>query len=132
MTTEQEPKWIQRAWLDVVHADQIRQHGGSPGVRDHALIESALARPQNLYAYGDNADIAQSGAAYAYGIARNHGFIDGNTRVAFQAMYVFLGVNGYRLVAPEPEVVRVMLDVAAGNLTEDGLAAWVRAHLEPR
>ena len=126
-----EPKRIQRAWVEAIHADQIRQHGGAPGVRDEGMIESALARPRNLFAYEER-DLAYLAAAYAYGLARNHGFIDGNKRIAFQTMYVFLGVNGWRLVAEEPEVVRVMLDVAAGAMSEADLAAWVRNQIEPR
>lgn len=126
-----EPKWMQRAWVKAIHADQIRQHGGSPGIGDEGLIESALARPRNLSAY-ERKDLARLAAAYAYGLARNHGFIDGNKRIAFQTMFVFLGLNGWRLVAEEPEVVRVMVDVAAGTTSEADLASWVRDHIEPR
>ena len=126
-----EPKWMQRAWVDAIQADLIRQHGGSPGVRDEGMIESALARPRNLFVY-EAPDLAHLAAAYAYGLGRNHGFIDGNKRIAFQTMYVFLGLNGWRLVSEEPEVVRVMLDVAAGVISETDLAAWVRDHIQPR
>lgn len=126
-----EPKWVQRAWVEAIHADQIRQHGGSPGIRDEGLIESALARPRNLLAY-EGQHLARLAAAYAYGLARNHGFIDGNKRIAFQTMYVFLGLNDWRLVAEEPEVVRVMLEVATGTMSEADLAAWIRDHIEPR
>ena len=126
-----EPKWMQRAWVEAIHADQIKQHGGSPGVRDEGLIESALARPRNLFAY-EGQDLARLAAAYAYGLGRNHGFIDGNKRIAFQTMYVFLGLNGWRLTAEEPGVVQVMLDVAAGTMSEADLAAWVRDHIESR
>jgi death-on-curing protein len=126
-----EPTWMQRAWVEAIHADQIRQHGGSTGIRDEGLIESALACPRNLFAY-EGKDLARLAAAYAYGLARNHGFIDGNKRIAFQTMFVFLGLNGWRLVAEEPEVVRVVVDVAAGTTGEADLAAWVRDHIEPR
>ena len=126
-----EPKWVQRAWVEAIHADQIRQHGGSPGIRDEGLIESALARPRNLFAY-EGQDLARLAAAYAYGLSKNHGFIDGNKRIAFQTMYVFLGLNDWRLVAEEPEVVRVMLEVATGTMSEADLAAWIRDHIEPR
>lgn len=121
---------MRRAWVEAIHADQIKQHGGRPGIRDEGLIESALARPRNLFAY-EGQDLACLGAAYAYGLGRNHGFLDGNKRIAFQTMYVFLGLNGWRLVAEEPEVVRVMVDVAAGAMSETDLAAWVRDHIEP-
>ena len=122
---------MQRDWVAALHANQIREHGGSPGVRDEGLIESALARPRNLFAY-EEADVARLAAAYAFGLGRNHGFLDGNKRIAFQTMYVFLGLNGWRLIAEEPEVVRVMLDVAAGAMSEVDLAAWIRDHIEPR
>lgn len=127
----EEPKWMQRDWVAVIHANQIREHGGSAGVRDEGLIDSALARPRNLFAY-EEADLARLAAAYAFGLGRNHGFLDGNKRIAFQTMYVFLGLNGQRLIAEEPEVVRVMLDVAAGAMNEVDLAAWIRDHIKPR
>ncbi len=127
-----EPRWLTRRMLDAIHADQIRQHGGSPGVRDDGLIESALARPKNVFAYGGPNDLADLAASYAVALAKNHGYIDGNKRVAFLALFVFLGLNGKRLVAEEPEVVRVMLDVATGAVKEESLAAWVRAHIQER
>jgi death-on-curing protein len=126
--TEQERRRLTRWMLDVMHADQLHQHGGSTSVRDDGLIESALARPQNRLAFGDDVDLADLAAAYAVGLAKNHGYTDGNKRVAFMALYVFLGLNGQRLVAPEPEVAQVMLDVAAGTTGEVELAVWVRKH----
>ncbi len=122
----EEPVWLSRTLLDVVHADLIAQHGGSTGVRDDGLIESALARPQNTLAYGGAVDLAALAAAYAVGLAKNHGYIDGNKRIAFMAMYVFLGINGVELDAPEPEVVRIMTDVATGAVGEAEMAVWIR------
>lgn len=123
---EREPRWLTRRMLDVIHAEQIHQHGGSAGVRDDGLIESALARPKNRLAYGEDVDLADLAATYAVGLAKNHGYVDGNKRIAFTALYVFLGLNGRRLEAPEPEVVQTTIDVAAGNVGEAELAAWVR------
>lgn len=116
--------------LDAFHADQLHQHGGTPGLRDEGMIESALARPRHRYQYGEDADLSDLGAAYAFGLAKNHGYVDGNKRIAFMALYVFLGLNGKRLLAPEPEVVQVMTGVASGELDEEELAAWVRDHVE--
>lgn len=123
-----EPRWVTRAQLDAIHQAQIGEHGGSSGVRDEGLLESALARPRNKFAYGET-DISILAAAYAFGIAKNHGFVDGNKRTAFQTTYVFLGLNGHDLVAAEPEVVDVMNRLASGKLTESAFAAWVKNHI---
>jgi death on curing protein len=117
--------------LEAIHDAQIREHGGSPGVRDERLLESALARPQHKFAYSARADLAALAAAYAFGLAKNHGFVDGNKRAAFMAAYVFLGLNGHDLDAVEPEVVRVTEDVAASRLSEAALASWIREKLRP-
>jgi death-on-curing protein len=117
--------------LDAIHQAQIREHGGSLGVRDEGLLESALARPQHKFAYATKTDWGTLAAAYAFGLAKNHGFVDGNKRVAFMAAYVFLGLNGYDLNAGEPDVVATMEGVAASTVTEAGLARWFRAHLQP-
>lgn len=129
-----EPRWLARPIIDAIHADQLRQHGGFPGVNDDGLIESALARPRNRWAYvgEDPPDLAALAAAYGFGLAKNHGFRDGNKRVAFMAMYVFLGINGQRITAEEPVVVQLMQDVASGACSEEELAAWLRARTEPR
>jgi death-on-curing protein len=111
-----------------VHSDQVRSHGGSLGVRDSGLLESALARPRNRHEYEPDADLSALAAAYGFGIAKNHPFVDGNKRVAFQAMYVFLGLNGLRIDAPEPEVVALVLALASGELSEAALAKWLREH----
>lgn len=115
--------------LEALHDAQLREHGGSPGIRDEGLIESALARPQHKFAYAERADLATLAAAYAFGLAKNHGFVDGNKRAAFMGAYVFLGLNGQDLEAAEPDVVTTMERVADGRLTEAGLASWIREKL---
>jgi death-on-curing protein len=115
--------------LQAIHEAQLREHGGSSGVFDEGLIESALARPQNKLAYSERPDLTALAAAYAFALARNHGFVDGNKRAAFMAAYVFLSLNGHDLDAAEPDVVQTMERVASGELTEPGLAAWMRARL---
>ena len=116
--------------LDAIHQAQIREHGGAPGVRDEGALESALARPRQKFGYGAKLDWGTLAAAYAFGLAKNHGFVDGNKRVAFMAAYVFLGLNGYDLEVSEPEVAATIEAVAAGRVTEARLATWFRAHLE--
>ena len=111
--------------IEAIHRALLGEHGGSPGVRDAGSLQSALDRPRNKFAYGET-DIAALAASYAFAIARNHPFVDGNKRTAFQAMYVFLGLNGVDLDAAEPVVVDVMVRLAAGKLSEPGLAEWVR------
>ncbi len=122
-------KWI---WLDAdvlraVHEEQLAEHGGASGTRDDGLFESALARPQNLVAYGDP-DAADLAAAYGFGIARNHPFIDGNKRTAFVAVELFLGLNGFDLIADDSDCVLTMLAVAAGQMDEAVFARWLRQH----
>ncbi len=124
-----EPVWLRRRESDAIHFDQLRQHGGIPGVRDENALGSALARPRHRWAYQPDSDLAALAAAYGYGLATNHGYNDGNKRVAFMAMYVFLGLNGWELDAPEPEVVQVMLALADGRLDEEQLADWLRDHV---
>ncbi len=128
-----EPVWLRRRESDAFHFDQLRQHGGIPGVRDENALESALARPRNRWGYESDSDLAALAAAYGYGLATNHGYNDGNKRVAFMVMYVFLGLNGWEIDIPEPEVVQVMLALADGRLDEKQLADWLRDHMsEPR
>ena len=117
--------------LDAIHDAQLREHGGSLGIRDEGLLESALARPRHKFAYAGRRDLATLAAAYAFGLAKNHGFVDGNKRAAFMAAYVFLGLNGQDLEAAEPDVVTTMERVADGRVTEAGLAEWIRDRLRP-
>jgi death on curing protein len=126
-----EPEWVSRGMLDAIHADQIRQHGGSYGVRDDGLIDSALARPQNRWRYEDDAHLTALAASLGFGLAKNHGFIDGNKRVAFAATYLFLALNGWELEAPEPDVVTVMLALAAGEVGEEGFQEWILRRVVP-
>jgi death on curing protein len=120
--------WLQKAVVMAIHEDQLAEHGGGVGLRDAGLLESALARPENLAAYGkpDAADLA---AAYGYGISRNHAFIDGNKRTGFVAVELFLELNGHELTASDADCVMTMLAVAAGDITEPEFAAWLREHV---
>jgi death on curing protein len=127
-----EPRWLDAAMVQAIHTGQVQEHGGSLGLRDKGLLDSALDRPRNRFHYESDADLVDLAASYGFGIARNHPFVDGNKRVAFQAMYVFLGLNGLRIVAEEPEVVRAILALAAGELTEQELVRWLREHTTPR
>ncbi len=121
-------RWAQVRVVIALHDAQIAEHGGGSGTRDQGLLESAMARPRHLATYGEP-DAADLAAAYAFGIARNHAFVDGNKRTALLAAYMFLQLNGYELDAPEAETVIVVTDVAAGALTETELAAWFRGHI---
>jgi death-on-curing protein len=123
-------KWVSEKTVLAIHDEQIAEHGGMPGVRDMALVESAIHRPQNIAAYGDP-DIAGLAAAYAYGISLNHGFLDGNKRTAFVTAYVFLLDQGYDLIAGDQEAVTTMLAVAAGEVSEIELAVWFRGYIRP-
>jgi death on curing protein len=124
-------RWIAESSVLAIHDEQIAEHGGLGGVRDLALLQSALARPQNLEAYGQP-DIADLAAAYAIGIARNHPFHDGNKRTAWVVMEVFLLKNSHELLATDRESLPIMLSVADGSLSEEDFAAWLRAHMQPR
>jgi death-on-curing protein len=110
--------------LLAVHDEQLEEHRGAIGLRDRGMFESALARPQNLAAYGD-ADAAALGAAYAFGIIKNHPFVDGNKRTGFVALELFLVLNGFQLAADDAQCVLVMLSVAAGSFSETELADWI-------
>ena len=111
--------WVSESIVELIHDDQINEHGGSYGIRDKGLLHSALARPKNICAYEQNYSITSLAASYGYGIAKNHPFIDGNKRTAFQVMFVFLKINGKTLKAPETEVVITMENLANGTITID-------------
>jgi death-on-curing protein len=117
--------WIERAIVLAIHNEQLAEHGGLTGIRDDGLLESALARPLNLAAY-HTPDCADLAAAYGYGIARNHPFLDGNKRTSFVVIELFLAMNGYELIAEDADCVLTMFALAAGELDEPALAAWVR------
>jgi death-on-curing protein len=126
-----EPEWLTKALMLAVHDEQLAEHGGGAGVRgvrDEGLLEAALARLQNRFAYDPAADLATLAAAYAFGLARNHPFIDGNKRTAFVAAEVFLDLNGVTLTASDESCVLTMLRLAAGEIEEDAFADWLRAN----
>lgn len=131
MSPVNEPICLTREVVDHIHAELIREHGGSYGIRDAGLVDSALARPRNRWEYERGADLPALAAGYAYGFAMNHGYVDGNKRVAFMAAYSFLDANGLRLTAPEGEAYAVIVDLASGELTEEEMARWLRASVEP-
>jgi death-on-curing protein len=125
-----EPAWLD---LDIVldfHAEQLALFGGLDGIRDLGLLQSALARPVNKFAYGETS-LAALAAAYGFGIAKNHPFIDGNKRTALASVIVFLGLNELWLEAPQDETTAVILSLAAGEITEDVLARWITEHIRP-
>ena len=124
-------RWISQKVAVIVHEEQLRAHGGGTGTRDVGLLESALARPQNLVAYGQP-DAAALAGAYAYGLARNHPFVDGNKRTALVVCETFLNLNGYDLNASNAELVVLFEELAAGELSEDELASWLRERLLPQ
>ena len=131
--TRRSRRWV---WLDpsvmrAVHEEQLAEHGGGSGVRDEGLFESAMQRPLQLAEYG-KPDAAALAAAYGFGLARNHPFIDGNKRAAFVAVQLFLALNGWDLVADDAQCVITMLAVAAGHLREEDFAQWVREHSRER
>lgn len=124
-------RWISKQALLLLHAESLAEHGGGQGMRDEGLLDSALARPINLAAYGEP-DFAALAASYGVGVAKNHPFVDGNKRAALLATGLFLYVNGYRLTASQADTTLTMLSVAAGDLPEDAFAAWLRQHAKCR
>ena len=125
-----EPIWIDASALRLLHGESLAEFGGLPGMRDENLFLSALARPQNLFVYEGVTNISRLGAAYAYGLARNHPFNDGNKRVAFLAIGMFLAINGFLLKTEPAEAVNTMMALAAGNLTELDLASWIEKFID--
>lgn len=128
-----DPIWLSLDLIEAVHERQILEHGGGAGVRDRGMLESALARPQQLHAYGgDEVDTVALAAAYAFGLSRNHPFVDGNKRTAAVACELFLELNGYLLVAGDSELYPVFLGLASGELTEEALTDWLRRNARPQ
>lgn len=123
MTTE--PIWLTAELVTAIHGEQLRLFGGPPGLRDTTMLESALDRPRNKWSYGER-DLAVLAASYAFGIAKNHPFVDGNKRASFLALVTFLGLNGIDFVAAEAEAAAAILALAAGEIEEEGLARWIR------
>jgi death-on-curing protein len=127
-----EPRWLSRTVADAIHQDQVREHGGLPGLRDETALESTLARARHKWLYDTAADIATLAAAYAFGFARNHPYRDGNKRIAFLSMATFLGMNGYELDATDADVVTEFIALAAGAVSEERVADWIRSHSTKR
>ena len=119
---------MSRVVVDAIHAEQLREHGGLPGIRDETTLESALARPPQKWHYAEKTDMALLAAAYGFGLVRNHPYRDGNKRIGFLAIVTFLGVNGHDLEATDAEVVAEMSALAEGRVSEEELAAWIRRH----
>ncbi|MFN2335064.1 MAG: type II toxin-antitoxin system death-on-curing family toxin [Wenzhouxiangellaceae bacterium] len=127
-----EPVWLSVELIERVHDRQLAEHGGPSGVRDRGMLESALGRPLQKFAYGGlNIDLPVLAAAYAFGLARNHPFVDGNKRTVAVACELFLELNGYLLVAADEDLYPVFAALAAGDLPEDQLAEWLRHHSRP-
>ena len=129
--TRPEPRWVPRLVVEAVHLDQVREHGGLIGIRDEHALETALARATQRWAYEPESDLARLAADYAYGICTGHPFRDGNKRISILAAIIFLGLNGFDLVAPEHEVVDRMVALASGGLDHEALAIWIRSRLQP-
>lgn len=124
-----EPVWVNRRALLLLHAESLAEFGGSPGMRDEGLFESALERARMRWTYQPESSMAELAACCGFGLVKNHAMLDGNKRLGFVAIGVFLRVNGYRLITDRAEAVVVMEDVAAGRLDERALMAWIQTHL---
>lgn len=127
-----EPRWLTRLMVDVMHSELLLEHGGAPGVRNGGedLIESALARPRNRFAYEPVSDLVDLAAAYLFGLTKNHGYIDGNKRIGFAAAATFLLLNGQRLTATEADAYDAVVGLVEGRLSEEESAHWIRGHSE--
>lgn len=126
-----DPVWVERQTVLIAHSESLAAHGGAVGVRDEGLLDSALARPLNLHAYGGG-DAAALAAAYAFGIVRNHPFVDGNKRTAFLVSALFMELNGFRFVASEADATVRTLALAASEISEEEFAAWLRENVQKR
>ncbi len=125
----EEPIWLTRQVVEILHLEQIAEHGGRPGLRDENALESALARPRQLSTYVESAPLSRLAAVLCIGLARNHPFVDGNKRVALLATYTFLAVNGHELAAEEIKAAETIESVASGSLDEADLASWIARHV---
>ena len=123
-----EPVWLPVELVIAIHEEQLREFGGPPGIRDFGALESALGRPRNRWAYNES-PLAELAAAYAFGIARNHPFVDGNKRTALVSLVTFLGLNDVDFLVDEAEAVVMILGLAAGEISEEGLSRWIRDNL---
>jgi len=123
-----EPLWVSKKAVLAMHSAQLTEHGGSDGIRDETLLDSALAKPLNVFAYADQPDIFRLAASYAFGIARNHAFVDGNKRTALVVSLTFLDRNGWNIVASKQDLYFTFLHLAEGSFSEDELTAWFTQH----
>jgi len=123
-------KWVSKGIALAIHDEQISEHGGSTGVRDINLLESAIARPQNIEAYKEKPTIEQLAASYSVGIAKNHPFVDGNKRTTFVVMELFLLLNGYELIANDEDCVLTMLKIASSDMSEEELVKWIGDNIQ--
>lgn len=129
--SEAEPRWISKKALLLLHEESLAEFGGASGLRDEGLLDSALARPRNSHAYETARTIPKLAAAYAFGMAKNHPFVDGNKRAAFMSIGLFLSLNGLRLTAGKVDATETILALASGELTGNALATWIDANSEP-
>jgi death-on-curing protein len=127
-----EPRWISLRGLRLLQEESLAEHGGIAGIRDQGLLESALARPQNLFAYEGVTDVARLAASYAFGIAKNHPFADGNKRAAFAAAGLFLAKNRFDLTASQTDAYGFMIGLASSEIGEEEFSAWLRDNIKPR
>lgn len=126
-----EPVWIEKREVLLAHSRQLAEHGGSDGIRDEGLLDSALAEPKNVFAYAEDVSLPRLAASHAFGIARNHPFVDGNKRTALVASEGFLRFNGYRVEVAAEDKYLAFLGLAEGSLSEAALADWFAKHLQP-
>jgi death on curing protein len=124
-------RWVNRQVLLLLHEESLAEHGGGSGLRDEGLLDSALARPLNLALY-QQPDVADLAASYGVALAKNHAFVDGNKRVAFLAVGLFLAMNGYQLKSTQADATLTVLSVAAGDMDQIAFAQWIRTHIKPR
>ena|SRR2546422_4054354 len=127
-THRKEPRWLSRLVVDSIHIEQLKEHGGLPGIRDENALEAALSRARNKWVYGQERDLPVLAAAYGFGLVTSHPYCDGNKRVGFLAIVTFLGINGRDFGATDSEVVTEILKLAGGQLSEGQLANWIRRH----
>ena len=123
-----EPRWLSRVAVEAIYTEQLREHGGLPGVRDETALESALGRPRQKWHYAEKVDVAVLAAAYGFGLVKNHPYRDGNKRIGFLSIVTFLGMNDHDLDATDGEVISEMVALADGRVSEEELADWIRRH----
>ena len=126
-----EPRWVSKRAVLALHSEQLAEHGGADGVRDELLLDPTLAKPENVFAYADAPDIFRIAASYAFGLARNHAFIDGNKRTALVVSLLFLNRNGWDIWATREDIYLTFLHLAGGSLSEEEMAAWFTSHAVP-